>query len=186
MRQFDFFGTWFDSWTIVEAVLRLGQVEIIPDLWYEHPNCVRISTLTERWKQLLQSRRRFFIVREGMPLRANGFVKQITGNRAGQYRIDLVSLALGVECTLPACYEEDGRVMLGSGSIYLADEFWLEPSEQIAVPPDDDTIMLYKQVVECVKQNCVQQRLIRFKGWIGKDGAKLLNAGQAIVKDRGS
>lgn len=56
MAQFDFLGTWKDSWSIISAVLEPQDVCLIPDLKYEQPQPHSLMTLNLKagYKEVLR------------------------------------------------------------------------------------------------------------------------------------
>ena len=113
MREFAFFGTWKDSWAVLEAIEQLGMFWMVPDLWYERPEPLLYQHVDDSLKGMLTERRRLFLwsaafASEFPPLREG------SGATRGRYR---VPTAIGVpllQLVVPPCYEKDGVRNVGA------------------------------------------------------------------------
>lgn len=61
MAQFDFAGTWDDSWRLLDAVLAPRDLSLIPDMAFATPEPVFFTALDDSLKAILRERRRVFL-----------------------------------------------------------------------------------------------------------------------------
>ena len=61
MREFAFFGTWNDSWAVLDAIEQLGMFQMVPDRWYDAPEPLLCRHMDDSLKAMLRERRRLFL-----------------------------------------------------------------------------------------------------------------------------
>jgi hypothetical protein len=55
MREFAFFGTWDDSWAMLDAIEQLGMFWMVPDRWYEQPEPLVYKHVDDSLKEMLRA-----------------------------------------------------------------------------------------------------------------------------------
>jgi hypothetical protein len=176
-RQFEFLGTWNDSWGVLEAILARGDATLIPDLWYEEAKPLVFAAVDETLKGLLHQRRRVYVWSTAFSKFPPGLERQGSGPKAGKYFVRLSLGGPGLELTLPACFEAEGLINLNFGSLSYAKETfnpetgrWEKPSSQLKAGYDD------------VRSRLCSHVLKRESGvWTGLDATHLLNTGRARI-----
>lgn len=179
-RQFEFLGTWTDSWAVLEAILKRGDATLIPDLWYEEPTPLAFVTVDETLKGLLRQRRRVYIWCTQFSKFPPHLEQQGSGPRAGKFFVRLPLSGPGLELTLPACFEAEGLINLNFGSLSYSKETlnpqsgkWERASSQLKAGYRDVRSRLCRYALKL--ENGI---------WTGLDAAQLLNTGRAKLADR--
>ena len=120
MAQFDFLGSWDDSWRIMASILGINHIRVIPNLKFDRAEPTFISILDEGAKALLLQWR-FVCLFSTKFSRFPPEMHRIEGGvNSGKYSVDLAAGGPGLGLSLPACYEKDGRWNLACGMLYYA------------------------------------------------------------------
>jgi hypothetical protein len=185
MAEFDFYGTWKDDWQILSQVVAGTNARLIPDKWYEAKQPEIYTELADELKRELTKKRRVFVSPSDAPLYPQcGLVQQQRGIMSGWYRVEHRELGDSLALTLPSCFEKDGMLWLGGGSLFLAPEYynhdraeWGRPSESLK-----DFYLTVRRILE---KNLQRFDAPRSKIWIGSEAKKMLETGAASISDRG-
>jgi hypothetical protein len=177
MREFAFFGTWKDSWAVLEAIEQLGMFWMVPDLWYERPEPLLYQHVDDSLKGMLTERRRLFLwsaafASEFPPLREG------SGATRGRYR---VPTAIGVpllQLVLPPCYEKDGVLNVGAGDL-IASSVVINPATQHEEPAAE-LLAAFDLVRSRLKQVLTRHKLKTWI-WIGPEALRLLQQEQVRI-----
>ena len=207
MAEFDFYGTWNDDWRILGQVAAGTGARLIPDKWYETKQPEIYTELTEELKRDLMKKRGVFVCPSDAPLYPDcGLVQQTEGIMRGRYSVRHRELGDSLDLTLPSCFEKDGMLRLGNGSLFLAPQYyhhvtssWERPAESLKVFYQEVRRILkrnllqiqtpeslrdrYREVQRILKRNLPQMReqTPPSKIWIGADAKRLLDAGEAAI-----
>lgn len=182
MSQFDFYGTWSDSWELLKIALKYDTV-LIPDCWYEEPKPILFKDITDELKQLMFKKRRLFIWGKDFSNFEPGFIIQLSGPRKGMYSTGAEYGGPCLDLTLPACFERNDIINLSCGTLTYPKEYknpntskWEKSSETIANK--------YKTIRKDFKKRLKEYRVGKYI-WIGEDALALLQNGKAKIIDRG-
>ena len=126
MRQFDFWGSWDDSFAIIAAILGTGKAVAFPSKPYKEPKARFFDKLTPELQEIAKDRGKLFLwlpgISDPIPIQ---FERWDSGIYAGQYFVTDDGPYLNL--ALPGCYEEGPEgarpAMSGSGHIRLASGF---------------------------------------------------------------
>jgi hypothetical protein len=175
--QFDFIGTWNDSWATIDTILTRSGTTLIPDLWYDTPSPLLFDALDESLKSLLLQRRRLYIWCTEFSRHPPVLEKQGSGPNAGKFFLRLTLGGPGLELTLPACFELQGIVNLNFGNLSYARETfnpesgrWEKPSSQLKAGYANIRTLLCEKVLR-------QDNRI----WMGPEAMHLLREGHAKI-----
>jgi hypothetical protein len=150
MPQFDYLGTWEDSWGILQAIARPGDVRFVPDLHYEEPHPFLIRDIDDALKVILKERPSVFIW-STMFSKYPPYLERIdSGRDAGLYYVDISRGGPGLHLTLPACYREDDNLHLAPGML-SCQRLWLNPGTERWEKPNKDVKLGYKAIVARMK-----------------------------------
>lgn len=178
--QFSFRASERDWWEILDAVLSPGDMLIYPDMWYRTEEIAPFSELSEEVKQTVKTERRVFIqpnCSEREPLRPR---LQKSGPRSGWWSILPPDSGKALDLTLPACYEEEGKLYLGVGQLFVASSFPVNLDNPVYDDWQSRPEWLTAYYSETCKriQTCLQVCSISQQP-VGRDAAQLLNTGRA-------
>ncbi len=173
--QFNFIGTWNDSWAVIEAILTRGETTLIPDLWYETSIPLSFHELDESLKSLLRQRRRVYIWCKAFSPFPPVLERQESGPNAGKYFVRLALGGPGLELTLPACFEAQGVVNLNFGSLSYARETF-NPETRQWDKPSLELKAGYADVRAHLREHVLRQES---DVWAGPDAIQLLRKGRA-------
>src|SRR5258708_7404225 len=115
MPQFDYLGSWDDSWMILDAILKKNGIHVIPDLWYEEPTATSFSTLNNELETVVQKKRRVYLWSEDFARVPPFLQRQNEGTMAGKYSIRPDIFGPVISLTLPACQDTEGLLNLRFG-----------------------------------------------------------------------
>jgi hypothetical protein len=178
MPQFDYLGSWEDSWKIVGTLLERPATVLFLDCWYERPEPLRIVQLGEAEKQLIRQWR-------GLYIWATDFSRfPLQFSRATRlYRISSNEGGPCLNFSVPACYERDGTVNLALG-IFTHSREYLNPETgewELATP---SVTRAYKEILDLIKQHLVRHKFHK-PIWIGRHALDLVLCGKARIRGFG-
>jgi len=181
MAQFDFYGTWIDSWKLLE-ILTEKNLSLIPDQWYKSPSAIFFNEINEELKDLLHKKRRLFIWGKEFSLFPPHFVLQKSGPRQGEYSIGAAYGGPCLDLTLPACFENDKKIKLSCGTLTFPKDYknpktneWLKTSEDLKK---------YYKIISTDFKKILKKTKFRKLIWIGGDALNLLENGNAEIVDK--
>ncbi len=182
MAQFDFYGTWLDSWKLLEVLLE-KDLSLIPDKWYKKPDALFFKEITEDLKDLIHKKRRVFICGKKFSLFQPLFVQQKSGPKQGQYSIGAEYGGPYLDLTLPACFEKDDIINLSCGTLTFP--------KQYKNPETNEWLNAPAELKISYKDTCgdFKKKLKRFKYkkyiWIGEDALGRLKTDKVKIVDKG-
>lgn len=187
MRQFDFYGSWDDSFAILAAILATGKAVAFYSKPYLEPKARFFDRLTPELEEIAMARGGLYLWLPGissLPLR---FGQWDSGIYAGQYFV----LGGGpyLDLALPGCYEEgpegahpsrsvDGGIRLAAGFLSCDHEFYV-PEAEIVVKMPKAAQERDEEFRKIIKAHC--KRFGPKKQWVGHHAIKLLEEGKAKV-----
>src|SRR6266540_1924481 len=116
MAQFDFLGTWNDSWGILAAILGTNDYSLVPDLLYDKPEPLFVTEIDDSAKEMLLNGKRNGFLWSWQFSRFPPVMKRIEGGEAaGKYYVGLGEGGPYLRLVLPGGYEEGGVLNLGPG-----------------------------------------------------------------------
>lgn len=180
MAQFDFLGSWDDSWQIMASILQIGHISVIPDLWYERPEPIFIKALDHEAKDILRDRRNMFLWSTKFSRFPPTMVRMEGGEKRGKYYLRLSGGGPGLQFTLPACYEKDGLWNLAVAHLEYQRET-LNPETEQWEKPTPELIAGYKEVKEILLPHLVARHEFALHVPIAHDALRLLREGQARI-----
>lgn len=183
MAQFDFFGTWEDSWEILEKVIMTFNCKLIPDLWYSSEIINMYEAVTEDLKLHLVKRRHLFILKQIDEVSMNGFLKNRAIHSNGQYRIDPEIFGETIELTLPACYKNNNITMLGLGMLTYCREYY-NFTKNSWEKPTNELKTFYADLRKVIRRCIISKKYPKGKIWIGRDAFRKVSEGKADFSDR--
>ncbi len=178
MGQFDFLGTWNDSWNLLGEILKRNDVKFVPDLKFNGPKPLYITYLDEEAKEVLRDRRNLYIW-GSFSIFPPCLDRIEEGQNAGKYSVWLAGGGPGLGLTLPACYEEGGLLNLGTGDLSYP-KFTFNPNTNLWEPPSPALKAGYKDIKARIKRHLVRHKLKTFI-WIGKEALQLVKQNKAKI-----
>ena len=180
MAQFDFLGSWDDSWRIMASILGIDHIRVIPNLKFDRAEPTFISILDEGAKALLLQWR-FVCLFSTKFSRFPPEMHRIEGGvNSGKYSVDLAAGGPGLGLSLPACYEKDGRWNLACGMLYYARNT-LNRETGLWEKPTPELVAGYKEVKGVIRRHLVGRHDFAKGVPIGRDAIRLLQEGKARV-----
>jgi hypothetical protein len=180
MAEFDFLATWEDSWRILAAILAVREYSLVPDLHYDKPEPLFVTTLDDPVKEMLQERRNGFIWSAKFSVFPPTMKRTEGGEAAGGYYVSLSEGGPYLRLVLPVCYEE-GRIMnLGPGSLYYP-KWTINPRTNAIVKPSPELRMGFKAVKAIIKKHLVRLKE-RPDIWGGQEASRLLDEHRARIR----
>jgi hypothetical protein len=179
MAQFDFYGTWDDSWGIVAAILENKEYSLVPDLLYDKPEPVFVTKFNDIAKELLLQKRNAFLWSPKFSV-FPPFMKRIEGGEAaGKFYVGLSVGGPYLRLFLPPSYEEGSVINLVLGSLHCP-KWTTKPGTYIAIKPSPELRAGFKEVTAIIKRQLVQSKA-RPVIWIGQEASRLVEEGRARV-----
>jgi hypothetical protein len=179
MAQFDFLASRADSELIVRSILERPGTNLVPQLWYKTPEPVYIRAINAEIAEFLKKHRHHYIFGEDFS-QFPPFLRPVRDNDPNtSYTVQPTHGGPCLELTLPASYEEEGRLNLASGSFVYHSEY-LNPGTQRWRTASPALKAAYKDMLGRIKQNLVRHTFHK-PIWIGKDGLAQLQAGKARI-----
>lgn len=185
MQQFDFCATWNDDWVLLEQLVEEVAPLFIPDKWFADREVELYSCVNDTLKSELVDRRRMFLLPEGTALNVTrGLVQQHTGPRKGWHRVQHTLLADSLALTLPACYSQDSVISIGSGSVFLANEYFNFVTQQWE-SPSETLRNFFARVCAILQSQLTLVQSPRKRIWVGAEAVDLVSKGKAKIVDQG-
>lgn len=181
MAQFDFLGSWDDSWKLVDSLLNRPGTTLYLDYWYKEPVRLCIKQLAMREKELLRKHKGVFICGEDFSLLPPQFSK--VGNGEVLYRLRENEGGPCLDLGLPACYERDGIINLAHG-MFSYSHTYLNPESQQWEPASPQVIAAYKEIQGLFKQHLVRHKFHKYI-WTGRHALQLIQSGKARIRGFG-
>jgi hypothetical protein len=188
MAQFDYLGTWQDSWAILNAILEPGDVRLIPDLkylksrpnfrYYTKPEPLIFTSLNDELKEIMLVRRAGFLFSDKFS-RSPPWFDSIEIDGQKQYYVRSSCGGPCLDLTLPACYEAEGLLKLASAHLYYARHTW-NPATEVWEPPSLELRAGYKEILNRMKRHLVRHRF-HMDIWTGRDALQLLQHNKARI-----
>lgn len=179
MPSFQFFGTWDDSWTILQAILEQGDFEVTPDIRFEAPEPLKANHIDEKLKSMCQERGGVYIWSKQYTVHPPHLVRIEEGKYAGRYFVDMSKGGPGVNLHLPVCYTTDGLIRLSSGSLWLQSRT-LNTEKNVWEPPSTSLKAGYRKLINLIKRHLTVWQSDS-KVWIGEFAKQLLESGIARI-----
>lgn len=181
MPQFEFYGTWDDSWQI------LGDITshlffLIPDRWYESSEIPKYNSLNNELKSTLRLKRRVFLWNQDFSVFSPGVRLQKAGSYSGKYQVGAEYGGPCLALTLPACSENENKLNLSCGQLTYPKEF-LHPETGNWVPASEKLKSGYKNVIVLIKKSLIKHKS-KTAIWIGKNASQLLEQQKAEIRDK--
>lgn len=180
MAQFNYLGTWDDSWTILAAVLARGDIRIIPDRWYETEFPSTYNLLNNELKSIVEHKRRIYLFSSAFSILPPFLVRQNRGLMTGKYSVQEEYAGPLLSLTLPACYNEGGYVNLNFGELSYPSRI-IDPRTLKVEIPSQAVLAAYNDIRIRLKRVLHRHKLP--KNWIqiGPDALRLLRKGDARI-----
>lgn len=185
MAQFDFLGTWKDSWALLGAILGPGDTFLVPDLNYPKPAPLVFSTLGETQKDTFQKNRSLFVG-------SSAFTKHppFLQKTARTYRVDVSEEGPLLHLVLPASYRYERGVpksaFEGGAGLNLApgmlshQPHYLNPETGTWEAASEELKAGYQEMVRRIKTQLVRHQFHRFI-WTGHDALQEIQVNQATI-----
>jgi hypothetical protein len=179
VAQFDYLGTWKDSWALLTAILEPGDVTVIPDLRYPEPHLQQLRSLEGSYKELLNLGRSYFLYSSLFSRFPPALHKIESGRGMGSYRIEGSQEGPLLHLVLPACFREEvgGRAVpsieegpglhLAPGMLSYQRSYEC-PNSDKCKPVSAEVKAGYKEIARRMK-SCLVRHEFHEPIWIGRD-----------------
>lgn len=165
---------------MISAIMSLKGVSVVPDLNYNEPEAALLLELTQETKLLLQTRRRLYLLIDGIS--RNDVVLKKIENKVGRIWYSITAQEGGpfLILTLPPCYQEKGKMQLAAGSLSVQ-KLFLDPVSNTWQAPPVELVDRLKEIVRMLKTNTLQRYQLPPRVWIGKDALLMVESGMATI-----
>lgn len=185
MAQFDFFGTWEDSWRLLQEIIKFNDVTFVPDLIYDSPEPIFINTINEEAKEYIKIKRHLYIWGKLFSKYPPLLLRRESGPKEGTYYVQVDYSGPSLELILPACFEENGLINLNTGMVTYSKEY-LNPESGNWENPSKELKDVYKNICTLLKKSIlIRYDLKTSYQWIGKNAVKLLQENKAQIIAKG-
>jgi hypothetical protein len=186
MAQFDFHGSWEDSRSYLERLVRLQRFTFVVNKAYTSPVPYQFSTVTDETWAIVQQRPNLYLRSEEYSRFAPSFGAPVRGSM----RISQVHSGPALELSLPYCSDRSGNCCLGLG-ILMYQPLYQDPETGEWFKPPESLKRAFGQVRTLLRQDMakrylrvqtVRNGIIRPEAmilWIGCDAMAALEAGTA-------
>jgi hypothetical protein len=186
MREFHFYGSWDDSFAILEAILATGKATAFFPKPHPEPKVRFFDTVAPDLREVTQTGGQVHLWLPGISSLPLGFEQWDSGIYAGQYFV----LGGGPYLTLslPGCIEapeasdsvsgKSGLFSLDAGNLSCPHEFYVSGAE-IVVRMPKAAQERNEEFRKIIKAHC--KRYGPKKQWVGLHAKKLLEEGKAKV-----
>ena len=187
MAQFDFLGTWTDSWAILASILETTGTFFVADAKYEQPEPLFLRTVDEIRAECLKGNYgRFYVASDAFSVWQPCFRQTSLGwyvsDRRGGPLLELV---------LPSCYVYDNvgqpmQAFSGGKELHLAcgtlmhQPAYHNPANGMWEPPSAALKAGYKEVLRRMKAQLVRHRFHE-PIWTGRDALHEIENGNATI-----
>jgi hypothetical protein len=179
MAQFDFVGTWNDSWGILATILENSEYSLVPNLLYESPEPLFVTKIDDLVKAMLLDRGDGFLWSTKFS-RFPPVMKRIEGGEAaGKYYVGLSEGGPYLRLTLPACYADEEVINLAPGHLYYP-KWTTRPGTHIAIRPSPELRAGFREVKAITERQLVRLK-VRPDIWSGQEASRLVEEGRARI-----
>ena len=189
MAEFQFYGTWNDARSCLEAITALGPFTFVLDKWYAEPIPKQFTVLDENSIEavrkdpgvyVLSAHYTRFPVRFGRP------------TPTGLMRIWSTESGVSLHLSLPTEHDHQGRLRVGMGLLSYQAEYH-DPVTGQRYMASEELKRVYAHIRSVLRRQMVKRYVastIVQKGcfiptverlWIGRSAIALLDAGQADI-----
>lgn len=187
MREFHFWGSWDDSFSIIAGILGTGKATAFASKPYKEPKARFFDKLTPELQEIARDRGKLLLWLPGLSRLPLQFEQWDSGIYAGQYFV--ADGGPYLELLLPGCNEEgpkglrqatgaSGLIRLGAGCLSCDHQFYIpDPGITVRMPRAvQETDEEFRKII---KAQC--KRFGPKKRWVGRHAIKLLEEGKAEV-----
>lgn len=191
MGQFDFLGTWQDSWEIVASILKPGDASLIADATYDMRHAPLLTSVDDIRQQCFAGHRKFFIQSTEFSHNPLHWSQIDAGQNQGRYFVDERKGGPLLILALPPCYRYDAQLKatnaldngpdlhLGCGTLHCQRQYWNEQA-QIWEAPSEGVKTGYKEILRRMKMHLVRHAFHE-PIWVGKNALKQIQSGNASI-----
>ncbi len=180
MSEFLFYGTWDDTWRVLNELLAREGPSLVAALAYHFPKPVYVRSLTSHAREILQKRRRVYVFAEDFSVRPPCLVQQMSGPLAGKHFVYLAGGGPGLELALPHAQIDEGVWQLDAGRLTHPHDFW-DPERGKWQRPPAALKAGFTDVRARIRGQVEQHWPIRDL-WVGPDAWDLVRAGKARIR----
>ena len=180
MAQFDFYGSWEDSWQVVESILLNKKIKVLPDMWYVEPVPKYFTKLNEELKQLLLKKRRLFLAHNEVSIYQPLFKQCKTGVMTGKYSIFSDWGGPFLDLTLPGFFDIEGVIQLGPGTLTYP-KFVQHPKTLQIEQTGPEIKEAYKEICGVIKKVMIRQKRNSKNFLIGADGLNVMKTKDVYI-----
>lgn len=188
MAQFDFYGTWEDSLTFLETLVRLDRFTFVVDMWYTEPVPFQFKTLTDEVVAVVRKRTRVYLWADEY----SRFPPYFGEPTDELWMINPTHGGPALDLSLPACFEREGKLCLASGNLFYQPQYcnpetgeWYKPPEALKRAYYEVRALLRKGMVKrYVRSRTVVNGAIKptiEPLWIGPNAMALLEKSEAGI-----
>ncbi|TAK99090.1 MAG: hypothetical protein EPO07_11180 [Verrucomicrobia bacterium] len=179
MAEVDFYASFQDWSTILDAVLSKTSALALWDGWYVSKDIAFFESATDELLALARKKRSCFLIERSLRKEAQyGLVQQTLGRESGKFRIDVGRLPSGLHLILPACFEKEGKTCLNSGSLVRPREVFNHATATWG-KPEPLRSDLYEQCKFVLLSKLRKLKIGASTIKIGPDALDLVNTGKA-------
>jgi hypothetical protein len=180
MAQFEFLGTWNDSWNILAAILEHSEYSLVPDVKYDKPELLFVTKIDDPVKEMFLDRRNGFIWSTKFSLLPPSMNRIEGGVNVGKYYVSPTEGGPVLRLVLPACYEEGGVINLAPGMLSCP-RATIKPGTNVAEKPSPAVRAGFKEVKAIIKRQLVRLK-VRADIWSGQEASRLVEENRARIR----
>lgn len=175
MAEFEYFGTWADSWAMLTDIMKLDDYELLVDDFYEVPNAALYGladAALETSVKLVPKVLLFGPFSKCGPV----FIKQTAGEKAGQYYAAYNKGGPFLDLSLA---RETDSGLVGIGSLSYGTEF-LDPGTGAWLKPAPEVRHAFNGIKSAMRRRLTKMTLRR-PFWIAQDALLRLERGELRI-----
>lgn len=159
MPEFNFYGTWVDTVSILSRVITVFNCKFLVDKWYDEPIPLIIQELTEENLSIIKENHSLFLWFDKYSSITPTFDHP---NSSGQTRINSIKSNPSIELIIPFYFEQHGKMGLRPGTL-LYQMKYLNPINKESCKPSDDLKRHYqlirKEIIKCLEKRYFQTEI---------------------------
>jgi hypothetical protein len=190
MAQFDFLGTWTDSWLILHALLEPGDILLVADMDYDRPEPLFVRTVEEAQEEPLRARS-WYLWSEQFSKHPPFLERMELEDNQEQYWVNVSTAGPLLQLVLPGCYRYDAAGVAvhafdGGPGLHLAPGMlshqreYLDPQTQTWERASAAVKAGYKEVLHRMKTKLVRHRF-HVPIWTGRDALREVQENRARI-----
>lgn len=191
MGDFQFHGTWDDSLTLIDQILKTGSFKLIVDTGYKNTHVIEIYSSIDIPQELISTTRSAFLWSDEYSMYPIKFDEPSINN---ERIINQLKSGPLISIHFPDNFEEDGRKFIGRGDIFST-PYFINPYTQNQYSPPEALKRSFGELRKMMQKHMEKRFWKPYRNstipkyasqvkpvWIGKNAFELLKSGKYYLK----